>query len=299
MIYEYAVSPALFASAGNLNLLFHAFETGSGRLISDYPRRKWIQYARDFIKRAIDDQVEQRAWMELLIGLERRVLMERQGPLWDNQKNWIDNAIDEHHRWKFHGILNEKSEQAEPDVIAFGPAVHTHVRWGNPGTCSVPRQGPKIVKKSASLVDMSSTLILVDRNFVPSEARFLNVLAAFAEYLRAAANGRRITQIKYVTAYEKDKNLFQTPKMFEQSCFIYVPSIIPSGIEVKFYIKTKALLHKRLVMTNRGAILVEHGLDEGQGSVLLARLANDDFETEWSCWDKQSSHSFTIAGTKV
>jgi len=299
MIYEYAVSPALFASAGNLNLLFHAFEAGSGRLISDYPRRKWIQYAREFIKRAIDDQVEQRAWMELLIGLERRVLLARQGPLWDEQKNWVDNAIDEHRRWQFHGILNDKAAPAEPNVIGFGPGMHGHVRWTNPATCSVPRRAPEIVGKSAALIDASTTLVLVDRNFVPSEARFLNVLAAFGEHIRSAAHGRRITQIKYVTAYEKDRNSFQTPQLIERTCNVFVPAVIPSGITVKFQIKSKTLLHKRLVMTDRGAILVEHGLDEGQGSVLLARLARDDFEAEWAQWDKQSLHSFTVLGTKI
>ena len=50
MIYEYAVSPDLFRNPANLNLLFQAFEAGSGRLISDYPRQKLFQYVRSFIK---------------------------------------------------------------------------------------------------------------------------------------------------------------------------------------------------------------------------------------------------------
>lgn len=74
---------------------------------------------------------------------------------------------------------------------------------------------------------------------------------------------------------------------------------IPSGIEVKFILKTKASLHKRLVMTDRGAILFEHGLDEGPGEVLLARLAADDFEKEWSLWNAQHLHSFKVVGTKI
>jgi hypothetical protein len=299
MIHEYAVSPSLFAHPGNLALLFQAFEAGSGRLICDFPRRKWLQYAREFIKRAIDDQVDQRACIELLMGLEKkRVFLERQGPSWDENKNWINNAIDEHCRWKFHAILNDKSVPAEPDVIGYGPAMAGHPRWSNPGTCSVPRQAPALVKSAADLIDVSTALVLVDRNFIPSEARFLNVLAAFGEHVRDAVRGRRITQIKYVTAYEKDRNSFQSPQFFEQNCALFVPSVIPKGIEVKFIVKTKTLLHKRLAMTDRAAILFEHGLDEGPGEVLLARLAVDDFEKEWSQWDKQVMHSFTVVGTK-
>lgn len=300
MIHEYAVSPSLFSHPGNLALLFQAFEAGSGRLISDFPRRKWLQYAREFIKRSIEDQVDQRACIELLMGLEkRRVLLERQGPSWDEQKSWINNALDEHRRWRFHAILNDRSVPTEPDVIGYGPAVAAHPHWSNPATRSVARQASELIKGAADLISISTALVLVDRNFIPSEARFLNVLAAIAEYVRNAAGAKRITQIKYVTAYEKDRNSFQSPQLFEQSCTLFVPSVIPSGIEVKFILKTKASLHKRLVMTDRGAILFEHGLDEGPGEVLLARLAADDFEKEWSLWNAQHLHSFKVVGTKI
>jgi hypothetical protein len=299
MIHEYAVSPALFGSPGNLNILFHAFEEGTGRLISDYPKRAWIQYVREFIKRSVVDQVEQRAWMELLMRLQRHVLTDRQGPLWNEGRNWIDNAIDEHHRRSFHGIVNDKAVPPEPNVISFGALMHSHSSWITPSTISIPRQAVDIVNNVVGLLDISATLVLIDRNFSPSETRFLNVLSAFAEHLRAATHPPRITQIKYVTAYEKDRNIFSTPQMFEQTCAHFLPSVIPIGIEVKFLIKVKTLLHKRLVMTNWGAVLVEHGLDEGPDEVLLARLSADNYRSEWSQWDKQVMHSFTIAGAKT
>ena len=300
MIYEYAVSPLLFSHPSNLPLLFQAFEGGSGRLISDYPRRKWLRYAREYIKQSVNDQVDQRACIELLMGFEKkRVMLERQGTLWDDQKNWINNAIDEHRQRKFRAILNDKTIPAENDVIGYGPAISGNPLWPNPGTRSVLRQAPELVKSAADLIGVSTTLVLVDRNFIPSEARFLNVLKALAEHVRNSPSPWRITQIKYVTAYEKDRNLFQTPQLFEKDCNFFIPSVIPAGIEVKFIIKTKALLHKRLIMTDRGAILFEHGLDEGQGSVLLARLSADDFENEWSLWNTQQMHSFTVIGTKI
>lgn len=72
MIYEYAVSPHLFVNSANLYLLFHAFEAGSGRFISDYPRDKWFQYVRAFIKQSIKEETEQRSWIELLIKLRNK-----------------------------------------------------------------------------------------------------------------------------------------------------------------------------------------------------------------------------------
>mgnify|MGYP003379828703 CR=1 FL=1 len=90
MIYEYAVSPDLFRNPVNLNLLFEAFKAGSGRLVSDYPRRKWLKLVRAVINESIQEESERNAWIELLIKLRNNdVLFERQAPLWDEECYWI------------------------------------------------------------------------------------------------------------------------------------------------------------------------------------------------------------------
>lgn len=300
MIYEYAVSPHLFVNSANLNLLFHAFEAGSGRFISDYPRDKWFQYVRAFIKQSIEEETEQRSWIELLIKLRNKdALLKRQGPLWDDQKDWITNAINEHHRRPFRGILNDKKTMSESDVIPIGVSMLSHNRWLVPSTRSVPRRADDMVRSVADLIDMSTSLILVDRNFNPADGRFSKVLAAFADYLlNIRIHQPKIQQIKFVTTYEQDhcnKTIFQ----FEKRCREFLPSILPNGIEVTFHLKVKNLLHARFVLTNKGGVNFEHGLDEGDGEVMLSRLSLEDFEKQWAQWDdKKVVYKFPVFGLK-
>lgn len=295
MIYEYAVSPQLFGNPANLMLLFQAFEVGSGRLISDYPRRKWIQFVREFIKKSINEESERKAWIELLITLEKHTLFERQGPLWDDKISWISNAINEHHRRPFRGILNDKQIKNDPDIIPIGLSMLCHNKWKTPSTRSVPRHATDIVQSVAELIDMSTTLVLVDRNFDPADGRFAKVLVAFAEYLlNVRTHQPQIKQIKFVTTYEH----FNTVSQFEKRCQEFLPRILPTGSEVKFYLKVKNLLHPRLVLTNKGCINFEFGLDEGNGEVIISRLSVDDFEKQWTQWEKQVVHAFTIFGLK-
>lgn len=139
MIYEYAVSPQLFGAQPNLVLLFHAFAASSGRMVSDYPRRKWIQLARALIARAVNEESERKEYMELLMALDKYALVERQGPLWTEGKNWLDNVLDEHRQRSFHGILVDTPLKSEPSVIAIGASMQRHAAWQASGTRSVRR----------------------------------------------------------------------------------------------------------------------------------------------------------------
>lgn len=295
MIYEYAVSPQLFGTQPNLVLLFHAFAASSGRMVSDYPRRKWIQLTRALIARAVSEESERKEYMELLMALDKHALIERQGPLWTEGRNWLDNVLEEHRQRSFHGIVVDKPINSEPCVIAMGASMHRHAAWQALGTRSVPRQSAEMVRSVVPLIDISTTLVLIDRNFNPVDGRFSNVLAAFANQIKAQAHHPRIQQIKYVTSYEIHCSTMQE---FEARCRQFLPSAIPVGISVSFHLKAKNLLHKRVVLTNRGCVLFDPGLDEGNGNVLLGRLSKDDFQTEWNEWDKSVVGNFSIDGCK-
>ncbi|NJM12240.1 MAG: hypothetical protein HC889_10475 [Synechococcaceae cyanobacterium SM1_2_3] len=209
----------------------------------------------------------------------------------------LTNAIKEHHRRPFRGILNDKAAAGEQDIITIGASIHSHRKWKAPSTQSVPRRAVDMVESVADLINMSTSLILVDRNFDPSEGRFLSVLVAFADYLLKRTHQPKIRQIKFVTTYE-DYKTKETKERFEKRCREILPRKLPSGIEVKFHLKVKNLLHPRFVLTNIGCVLFDWGLDESDGEVLLSRLSEDDFKTQREQWNKQVIHEFTIFGLK-
>lgn len=94
-----------------------------------------------------------------------------------------------------------------------------------------------MVESVADLIDMSTSLILVDRNFNPADGRFSKVLVAFADYLlNKHIHQPKIQQIKFVTTYEQD-HCNKTIDQFEKRCRYFLSRILPNGIEVKFHHK--------------------------------------------------------------
>jgi hypothetical protein len=298
MINEYAVSPALFNNINNIAFLYGAFGVNQGRLISEYPRKgEWAKFARYFIKQNAKDDIEQKKLVELLITLANRSLYERQSAQWDIQKNWIDNAINENDRRVFRGILNHESVTARKEVLTIGDTCLVP-HWNNPPSLSVPRKSVDMVRASIPLIHLSKTLVLIERNFEPADARFTKVLVEFAKQILGQAHQPKITQIKYVTTYEGDRYLLRTKERFEQDCRVNLSHILPLGISVKFIVKAKKLLHDRFVLTDKGCIQFGIGLDEGDGEVLITRLSDKDFSNEWNSWDKNSCHEFVIDGKR-
>ena len=299
MINEYAVSPALFNSIKDIAFLYGAFGVDHGRLISEYPRKgKWAEFARYFIKQNAKDDTEQKKLMELLISLANRSLYQRQGAQWDDGKDWIGNAIDENERRIFRGILNHESVVDSREVLTIGDTcLVTH--WNNPPSISVPRKSVEMVRASIPLIHLSGTLVLIERNFEPADARFTKVLVEFAKQILGQTHQPKITQIKYVTTYEGDRSSSRTKEKFEQECRENLSHILPLGISVKFIVKVKKLLHDRFVLTNRGCIQFGIGLDEGDGEVLITRLSDKDFCNEWESWGKNSCHEFVIDGVRI
>jgi hypothetical protein len=297
MIYEYAVSPLLFKSLDNIGFLHEAFGLDNGRFISDLPKKRWVQLARQCIKETARDDIEKSELTALLMALDKRALYTRQSCSWsnDNDKKWIDNVLTEHASRAFQGILHHEKLTGSSDVLTTSDAWRDS-RWKSPPSISVARnKASYIVQAVMPLLSISTKLILIDRNFEPSDGRFSKVLVEFAEQVLRQSHQPKITEIKYVTTYEGEG---RTIERFEKDCRDNLPSILPAGISIKFIIKSKKLLHDRFILTDKGCIQLGIGLDEGEGYVLLTRLSHHDFMLQLKSWDKVICHSFTLNGTQ-
>ena len=129
---EYAVSPALFDTDAHLAFLYEAFGKEPGRLVSEFPRRRWDQLARAVIAKYARDEYQRHQWTEALIALMKRALYPRPGSQWNHDKGWTENAIAEHERSgrpRFHGILVDGSVAPRPDVITIGSGMGEHKCW--------------------------------------------------------------------------------------------------------------------------------------------------------------------------
>jgi len=299
MIFEYAVSPALFSSEERLLFLMEAFGIGQGRLVSDFPRRDWEKMARGFIDSCAKDPTQRHVWIEVLIAIRKYALHERQGPTWDDHLDWLSNALDEHTRpgRAFRAILAERGDARSESVLPLAVGLAKQELWTCPASRNVPRIASDMVRETAPLLNVSTSLILVDRHFNPRNESFVKVLVEFSRIVLTKTAQPKITQIKFVTAYDVDVPPM-TIQAFAQNCVDVLPSSIPKGISVKFVLKAKALLHDRFVLTERGCIQFGQGLDEGKGHVQLNRLSEVDHRRELANWDQQAVHTFIVEGQK-
>lgn len=295
MMYEYAVSPGLFDRDSNLALLYQAFGMEPGRLVSDFPRKKWEQAARAIIDRHAGDELRRRAWVECLVALRKRALYERPGPQWNDTLSWIQNAIGEHTRMgrrSFHGILWEDAARPHADVIRLGPAMVGHPRWPTPHSSFVERRAASMLAAVAPLLDLSRMVVLIDRHFYPGEGKWVNFLMSVANYLCSGNSFHPVTQLKYVTS-----NLDMNVEAMKKLCSDLLPATLSRKMTLKFCIVPKELLHNRYVLTDRGAIQFGEGLDEGSGTVFVSRLGDAAFEQLWGNWTNWSGDGRPIAVT--
>ncbi len=289
MIYEYAISPALFNSEDRVALLVTSLGMEHGRLVSDYPKGKWEQLVRQVIKNSSLGDAQRKTWTECLISLRRQgVVISRMSPTWDSEKTWVDNAVDEHQRSVFRAIVDEKPHHACREVVSIGVPLATSALWEVKGSQHVARQASVMVNQMKGLLDISRSIVLIDRNFL-IDGRFTNVLSRLAAYVESEKMGPRVTQIKYVVS---DQN-YQSAEL-ERRCKETLPALLPSGVSVKFFVKQKSKLHDRFVLTELGGLYFGQGLDEGQGDVLVNRLGYVAWAKEWGEWNKDIYHSFEI-----
>ncbi|MEO6563652.1 MAG: hypothetical protein ABIN99_11510 [Nitrosospira sp.] len=290
MIFEYAISPSLFNTDERIALLATSLGMDHGRLISDFPKDKWEQFSLQFIKKHAQGDVQLKMWKECLVSLRKKeAIVRRQGAGWDDSRSWSENVISEHERLPFRAIVDEKSNPNCAEVMHVGVPLAMSPLWAAKGDCHVRRQAAAMIDEIRSLLDISGTVILVDRNF-SIDGRFTNVLVQLANYVANGKKGPKVTQIKYVVSDAVYPTIAEMTKL----CTKMLPRLLPTGISVKFLIKPKSKLHDRFVLTERGGLNFGIGLDEGNGQVLIKRLGYEAWGKEWNEWDKDSYHSFEV-----
>lgn len=289
MIFEYAISPSLFNTEDRVALLATSLGMDHGRVVSDFPKDMWEQFALGFIKKHAQGEVQLKAWKECLYSLKKRAaIVRRQAAGWDQSKSWSENAVVEHQRHRFQAIVDEKPNAGCAEVVQVGVPLAMSALWAVRGDCHIDRRAVAMVDKMQALLDISGTIILIDRNF-SIDGRFTNVLVQLAKYVVNAKKGPAVTQIKYVVS-----DAVYSPPEMQQRCAELLPGLLPAGASVKFLVKHKSRLHDRFVLTERGCLDFGAGLDEGNGQVLIKRLGHEAWAREWNEWDKDCYTSFEV-----
>src|SRR5207253_8728388 len=141
----------------------------------DFPQKQWSHLAHTVIKKSAPGYLDYKKWVSALVALEQRAIYRRQGAVWSNDLSWINNAVAEHRRRPFKGILHD-NHCSEPGAIRFGIDMAGNMDWKCSGSRHVPRIAGQMVRAVAPLIDLSTNLVLVDPYFWAVDGRWQNVL---------------------------------------------------------------------------------------------------------------------------
>lgn len=293
MLFEYAVEPTALARWNPLWQALDQFGIAHGRLISQFPK-KWQRLVYEATDKC--PPMERKTLEVRLEQLKTKLLSSRRA--YDAGRSWRENASAQMASSPFHAIIQSDNPAnvafilTEVDLHAGNP------RWNVSTQRSVERRPSEMSACIAVLCRLSRELVFVDPHF-STDRRFTEVLQ---EFIRVAhLDGQRFQRIEFHTGTKIPKAIL------EQECARWVAPRIPSGIALRFCLWSERVggekLHARYVLTERGGIRFDVGLDSGDAGQTtdISLLTDGLHERRWADFQAQSAaydlaDEFTIIG---
>ncbi len=253
MIHEFAVEPKALGGWGPLWIALEQFGVHHGRMISRFPK-KWERMVWEFINRCPPRQ--KLMLVERLRGLKSKLIST--GRHYDPGEDWLPNAEREHQRRPFRAIICADNPTSATHLLTEAELHEANEIWAIPRERTVPRVAKDLARTVAPLIEIADHLLLVDPHFRP-EQRFTEALE---EFLAAAhRGGRTLARIEYHVEY-----VDWWPTYCDE-CRRWLPQRIPNGVELRIVAWRERAggekLHPRYILTDRGGMRLEVGLDSG------------------------------------
>lgn len=260
MLREFAVEPeAIATSWENFRYVIEKFGVEQGLVISRYPKR-WARLVIEATS-GLDDLSRKRIEEKLRRG---SIILPFGRGGYRDADSWLGNALREHQQAPFAGIVTRESDPGrhyQLGVRDLNDEFFAATRQG-----IVPRQADSLARAMEPLLQCARQLVLVDPHFDPRRPKWRKPLGAI---LRVAINSHnRPQEIEYHIKRKDPANADGVwQQQFRVECERHLRPVIPAGFCVRFVLwddsDSAEKLHARYVLTDRGGLSVENGLDEG------------------------------------
>ncbi len=273
MIHEFAVEPEVMATWSHFQMLWADFSVSQGRFLVEYPG-SWRKQVYTLAERLSAPARANSICSRLSAPAERtHRMVDPMGRAYDPQKSWVENATTDHRpNGCFRAVVVLEASPGSSQVISVGELERDREPWKvDRQDPNCPRMAEEMCRRVSPLLRHSSELVLVDRNFDHCEPRFVRPFEAF---VGVRANWKRLE------LHTGKANCFDR----EHQKAIYQRNLelaVPSGVllTVCFWPNTSdgQRLHPRFVLTERGGVHFDYGLDEGPGTTLVSLLDHKVF----------------------
>ena len=272
MLYEYAVEPECISKWDAFSYLTEKFGIPTGRLISDYPSG-WIEAVDSLCKEFTFRQ--RQVMIDELARLSRQALISS-GRSFDDNKPWKQNALEQYVRRAFRAVIATHNNSEPPYVLAADNIRNrledSNPLWNIPREDALPRTVDALGNAIILLLQMSKHIFFVDYKFSPFEERWKKTLAHF---IKIAVSGRAdIPSFEYHVKIDDDeymKDEDERQAEFLEDCNKNLSNLIPVNIQlrivrwdVKAGLDGGEGMHARYVLTEKGGVKIDWGLDAGK-----------------------------------
>ena len=273
MIHEFAVEPEVMATWNHFRVLWEDFGVSQGRFLVEYPGnwRKRVYALAEKLSapiraNAICSKLGDREQRHRLAGARGRSFDESRG-------GWIENATANHGTdGAFRAIVARSHVAGRPDVIAADDLERDAPPWKvERQDKACPRHATEMCRRVGALLRHSQELVLVDRNFDACEPRFTRPFEAFAG-LRP--DWRRL---ELHTARPEPFLRGVQEANYRRNLELSVPAGVTLTVCFWPGLPDGERMHPRFVLTERGGVHFDYGLDEGPGRTLVSLLEHEVF----------------------
>jgi len=262
MIHEFAVDPAIVNDWQVFKYIVDQCGIPHGRLISSFPK--------DWPKAAIHlcqiQGPKRTAIVERLRNLNHK--LSRSMRTYDYEREWIDNAFLQHQENPFHAIISIQNTNNYGYVLKAEEIEEGTALWKVKRGDVIPRTAESIVGCARSLIDNSEEILFIDPHIDfwdkdgKENDRFYNTLRLLLERSFQKKRPRR-----FELHLKHKQNRSDNIKAWQDLCIDKIAPLIPNKFNVQIFAWKRKWegddMHARYILTERGGIKYDAGLDEG------------------------------------
>jgi len=291
MLYEYAVDPECMGDWGTFRFLVSGFGVSSGRLISNFPRN-WLKKTQTICLKNFSSFRKKQLVAEELNRIKKFGIVDK-NRLYDGTKSWLPNALEKHKDETFHAIITNTNDTVPDYVLRANEILGNTPLWDVPTDKDVERTIGGLSTAIEILLRISNHILFVDKMFDPAISKWSEPLIRFIEIATSNRNIQPIVEYHFCID-DEELVISGVPVSFSDYCKNHSSNMIPEGINVNFCrISPKPGgegVHARYVLTDKGGIRIDWGLDTGQpGQRTDVGLIHDHlWKNRWKQFNEKS-----------
>lgn len=281
MIHEYALDPETLTDWPTVRYLLDQFGAPNGRLISQFPKH-WKRLAYEACRDS--SPIDKKRIEERLVHCEKKLT--RTGRPFDSCEGWIENAFRSHAERPFRLILSHAGNvsRCAVDVTEVGPETPGWL----PDSAPVARTAEELAMTALPLIFGAKQMILADPHF-SCAARHCKPLERIVALVHQYSNVRIIHY--HLLAKKATPDYFRTALAGDRLSWVRAAL---KDRQIHFFRWKQReggeAFHARYILTDRGGLNYEQGLDEGSDGehTDVHRMDDDLYQKRWKSFCPES-----------